>query len=517
MSRCRAATRSSSSRRSSKPSGHLHAGLPQDAAPRRFRAERLELRIGGVERDVEEGGQAPLERAGAEHGQVGAREVGDGGPYLLEEPRPLEDLLREGARRGVVDGEEGQPRGGVAGGDAGQEVEVVVHDERRDRLRGDVHDPRLGIAQAHEQEEERLLVEAGGPEAGEVPVVHGHRGHDHRRVGLVVLREDVGPQLREARLERFERLRLLLGGQAPPDLRARLHGDAVGPLSCTMAATRPQARSHAPRAGRPAASAAGACAGRAPDAAIARRRAERLAAEREHRPRRGRRHEERFVLVRRPAVDRMAARSRMSAPPVRLPSPAPAATSRWARCPSRCASRPGDWSARSPPASGPTSISPRAETALLVAVPVLLGSLARLPAGMLADRFGARPVFTILMVAERDAPPSSSRWLRATARCWPSRSRWASRDRRSRSAWGTSRDGRRRHDRARPSACTGSATSASRRRSSSGRSLAAIVGWQAVFRGVSVALLAWAVVFALWPATRRAGRRRRASATWWRC
>ena len=39
------------------------------------------------------------------------------------------------------------------------------------------------------------------------------------------------------------------------------------------------------------------------------------------------------------------------------------------------------------------------ETALLVAVPVLLGSLARLPMGLLADRFGARLVFSSLMVA----------------------------------------------------------------------------------------------------------------------
>lgn len=39
------------------------------------------------------------------------------------------------------------------------------------------------------------------------------------------------------------------------------------------------------------------------------------------------------------------------------------------------------------------------ETALLVAVPVLLGSLARLPIGILADRFGGRNVFTILMMA----------------------------------------------------------------------------------------------------------------------
>src|SRR4026209_2587540 len=36
-------------------------------------------------------------------------------------------------------------------------------------------------------------------------------------------------------------------------------------------------------------------------------------------------------------------------------------------------------------------------TALLVAVPVLLGSLARLPMGMLTDRFGGRLVFTALL------------------------------------------------------------------------------------------------------------------------
>jgi len=39
------------------------------------------------------------------------------------------------------------------------------------------------------------------------------------------------------------------------------------------------------------------------------------------------------------------------------------------------------------------------ETALLVAVPVLLGALARLPMGILADRFGGRLVFTVLMAA----------------------------------------------------------------------------------------------------------------------
>src|ERR1044071_1701302 len=39
------------------------------------------------------------------------------------------------------------------------------------------------------------------------------------------------------------------------------------------------------------------------------------------------------------------------------------------------------------------------ETAFLVAVPVLLGSLARLPMGILTDRFGGRAIFSILMAA----------------------------------------------------------------------------------------------------------------------
>src|SRR5829696_3555037 len=34
---------------------------------------------------------------------------------------------------------------------------------------------------------------------------------------------------------------------------------------------------------------------------------------------------------------------------------------------------------------------------LMIAIPVLLGSLGRLPAGMLADRFGGRRVFAVLL------------------------------------------------------------------------------------------------------------------------
>lgn len=60
------------------------------------------------------------------------------------------------------------------------------------------------------------------------------------------------------------------------------------------------------------------------------------------------------------------------------------------------------------------------QTALLVAVPVLLGALARIPMGMLTDRFGGRIVFTVLMFfVAVSIPPvrrgailtSSSTWL----------------------------------------------------------------------------------------------------------
>jgi NNP family nitrate/nitrite transporter-like MFS transporter len=44
------------------------------------------------------------------------------------------------------------------------------------------------------------------------------------------------------------------------------------------------------------------------------------------------------------------------------------------------------------------------QTALLVAVPVILGALARIPMGVLTDRFGGRAVFAVLMLAV--APPA---------------------------------------------------------------------------------------------------------------
>jgi NNP family nitrate/nitrite transporter-like MFS transporter len=136
------------------------------------------------------------------------------------------------------------------------------------------------------------------------------------------------------------------------------------------------------------------------------------------------------------------------------------------------------------------------ETALLVAIPVLLGSLARVPAGMLADRFGARPVFTALMMLSAVPPflvplASSYRALLAVAFLLGIAgssfavgvgyvSRWT--------------------PPARQGAALGVYGLGNIGQSAAvflGPVLAAVVGRQTVFRGVSVALLAWALAFAL--------------------
>jgi NNP family nitrate/nitrite transporter-like MFS transporter len=136
------------------------------------------------------------------------------------------------------------------------------------------------------------------------------------------------------------------------------------------------------------------------------------------------------------------------------------------------------------------------ETALLVAVPVLLGSLARLPAGMLADRFGARLVFTTLLAVSAIPPflvpfAEDYRSLLAVAFALGVAgssfavgvgyvSRWTPPERQGAAlgVYGLGNIGQ--------SAAV-----------FLGPVLAAMIGWQLVFRGVSAALLVWAVLFAL--------------------
>jgi nitrate/nitrite transporter NarK len=134
------------------------------------------------------------------------------------------------------------------------------------------------------------------------------------------------------------------------------------------------------------------------------------------------------------------------------------------------------------------------ETALLVAVPVLLGSLARLPMGMLTDRVGGRLMFTLLMVVSAIAA-----WLVPATNSYHSLlltafflglagssfaigaafvSRWTARARQG-TALGI----------------YGLGTIGQTLAVFGGPVIANWLGWQTVFRGTSVLLMVWAALF----------------------
>ena len=134
------------------------------------------------------------------------------------------------------------------------------------------------------------------------------------------------------------------------------------------------------------------------------------------------------------------------------------------------------------------------QTALLVAVPVLLGSLARLPMGMLTDRFGGRAVFALLMFVSSVAAwvvPLAPGYRSLLAAAFfigipgssfavgvPFISRWVTRERQGTALgiYGLGMLGQ-------SLAVFG------------GPFFAGLVGWQNVFRGVSVLLLLWGFAY----------------------
>jgi nitrate/nitrite transporter NarK len=136
------------------------------------------------------------------------------------------------------------------------------------------------------------------------------------------------------------------------------------------------------------------------------------------------------------------------------------------------------------------------ETALLVAVPVLLGSLARLPMGMLTDRFGGRVMFSLLM-----AVSGAAAWTVSLTSSYSSLlasaffiglagssfsigaafvSRWS-----APAVQGTALG------------VFGLGLLGQSAAVFGGAVMAEQVGWQGVFRGVALALVAWAVVFGM--------------------
>jgi NNP family nitrate/nitrite transporter-like MFS transporter len=136
------------------------------------------------------------------------------------------------------------------------------------------------------------------------------------------------------------------------------------------------------------------------------------------------------------------------------------------------------------------------QTALLVAVPVLLGSLGRLPVGMIADRFGGRLVFSVLMalvaipawlvpqMPTYRALLGIAFFLGLAGSSFPVGvgyvSRWTARERQG-SALGI----------------YGLGNMGQSAAVFLGPLIAAALGWQSVFRGVAVLLVVWAAAFGL--------------------
>ena len=204
-----------------------NAGLAEHLAAAGLGAEVVQLGIEAVQRHVEQHRQLALERRRVEDGQVGRLRVGDRLPDPLDEARPLEDLLRQRPRRAVVGAQHRQPRPGMAGRHARQQVQVVVEDQRMDRLRRDVGHVRARVAQPDQQEQQPLFVEGGAIELGQLLLIEREGRHDDRRRRQVLLGADHVPDLVEPRLEPLEGGQLLLAGELVGERRSRNHDEAL--------------------------------------------------------------------------------------------------------------------------------------------------------------------------------------------------------------------------------------------------------------------------------------------------
>jgi hypothetical protein len=86
-----------------------HALLLEETAAARLRAEVEVLRVGAVHRDPERHGEVALELRRVVRDEVGALRVGDQLAEPPDQPGPLEELLRERARRAVERRHEKEP------------------------------------------------------------------------------------------------------------------------------------------------------------------------------------------------------------------------------------------------------------------------------------------------------------------------------------------------------------------------------------------------------------------------
>src|SRR6266545_773358 len=205
-----------------------NARFAEDLAAPGLRSEVLQIRIDSVQRNSEQHREPALERRRVEDGQESASRVADAVSDPLDQTRTLEDLFGQRAGRGVLRAQKRQARARVARRDPGQQLEVVVEDQRMDRLRRDVDHVCLRVAESNQQEEEPLFVEARAFELLELPLVESHRGHDHGGIRLLFLRGECVPELVQPRLELPEQGELAFGRKVAGKRGFRDHAGVLG-------------------------------------------------------------------------------------------------------------------------------------------------------------------------------------------------------------------------------------------------------------------------------------------------
>ena len=210
--------------------GTGHPGLAEYLPASRLGSQARETRVDAIERYAEEDRQLSLERRRVVDRQVGAGEVGNAGSDPLDQPRALQDLLRERDRGGVVGAKQRQPRPRVARRDAREELEVVLEEERVDGLRGHVYEMSPRVAEADQEEEQPLLVERGPRQLAELALIKGQGRHYDGCVVLFVPGEDRAPELGEARLEGVESRDLRFKVEIAGERRLGNHATSTGDM-----------------------------------------------------------------------------------------------------------------------------------------------------------------------------------------------------------------------------------------------------------------------------------------------
>ncbi len=143
---------------------------------------------------------------------MGDRRVRNRAADALEQPRSLQNLLRERHGGGIVTAQQREPLTRVAERYAREEVQVVVHDRRGDRLARHVDQVGARPAQQHQQAQQPLLVMAHAADLRQLLGVKGEARNNHDGLEGARIRECPAEQRRQPSLQLLEAPTLLLGG-----------------------------------------------------------------------------------------------------------------------------------------------------------------------------------------------------------------------------------------------------------------------------------------------------------------